>query len=851
LWVDEGSRELSPEKNFLLVDSDTILDLSKCHYSSSSAEGFLSDFSSSGLPAGLSRDGDRLTVSKKGIFFLSFSSGSNSVNITLLAKDRTENEYVLLDDSYAGLPNGALPAGYTTDVGSASISNGRLVLDGIAAKPTRVLLPSYLSVFDNYVIETDMTITSVSEPTRWASFMFRYGTAGYFQMAIRQNAKAVNGVEFAKWVNSAWNVTHTASYSETIQSSKIYHLRIEVCGDTVKEYIDGTLMITSENANDFYGGRLGMQASGSVAAFSRVKVTLPADYAEIIPPHLTKIANVYTPTTGISLPPSIMTLVKTQTDLEAMSSVVRPQILVMNVNDMGDSIQMENGQTTPLLEALEIIDGRVIPAFRVVDVNQAETLAILLRRYGVVEAFLLSPNPSVISSARAKSPMLRGVLEIPYEDGNPVLSDVNRLAIRDSVNTCGAMAAMLPAQYSDQETIDYLQKRLITVYADLSGWEDSFAFNAILRGADGLIVNSLESVYAFMGLFPDHSILRHPLIIAHRGLGFGAPENSLEGAWLAYQAGADVIELDIYMTSDRRLVVIHDSTTTRTTNGSMTVEDSTLAQLQTLILEDPEGNFPNCRIPTLDDFFATFQGLDVQLFIEIKSSQPQIVPVLDSLIDQYHFSSQAVVIGKSASQLQLVRQQIPEISVGFLNSSIASITNMSSCVLSVLNMTTPLKSTYNPEFLQLTEAFLAQIHYRGVSSWPWTLDVLGNLRLYYRMDLGGVTTGIMGSLTTDPLFYHVNRQHITVGLGNAGTGFLLTGNLEKGNGQTTSCPPTYVLLNDGGTGITIDESLFVSGFTNPGKALILCYHTTQFADGKTYSLFDELVIIDVVDSGSE
>jgi len=60
-----------------------------------------------------------------------------------------------------------------------------------------------------------------------------------------------------------------------------------------------------------------------------------------------------------------------------------------------------------------------------------------------------------------------------------------------------------------------------------------------------------------------------------------------------------------------------------------------------------------------------------------------------------------------------------------------------------------------------------------------------------------------------------------------------------------------VLLNDGGTGITIDESLFVSGFTNPGKALILCYHTTQFADGKTYSLFDELVIIDVVDSGSE
>jgi len=849
--VDETVRELSTEKNYLLVDADTVVDLSKCHYIAGSLDGFLSDFTLAELPAGLTREGGLLTVSATGIFHLSFSSGSTVIKINVFSKDPAEEEFVLLNDSYAGLPNGALPAGYTIDIGSASINNGRIVLDGIASKPTRVLLPSYLSAFNDYVIETDMTITSVSEPTRWASFMFRYGTSGYLQMAIRQNATAANGVEFAKWVNSAWNVTNTASYSEAISSAKIYRLRIEVTGDTVKEYINDTLMITAENASDFFGGRLGMQASGSVAAFSRVKVTLPEAYADIIVPHLTKIANLFTPVTGISLPPSIMTLAKYQADLDAMKSVVRPQVLVMNVDESGESIRLENGVTVPLLDALETIDGRVIPAFRVTDGDQAEILAILLRRYGVVEAFVFSASSSAILRARAKAPMLRGVLEIPFDDQKSVLGDSDRLAIRDAVNVCGAMAAMLPAEYTDQQTIDYLQKRLITVYADLANSDDAARFNAILRGADGLIVDHHAGIYDFMGLFPDHSVLRHPMIIAHRGLGYGAPENSLEGALLAFQAGADVIELDIYMTTDHRLVVIHDATTTRTTNGSLTVEDSTLAQLQALTLLDSGSSFPNCRIRTLDEFFAAFQGLDVQLFIEIKSSQPQIVPVLDNLINQYDFSSQAVVIGTSASQLQLVRQQIPEISIGFLNSAISSITDMSGCVLSVLNMTVPLKSTYNPAFSQLTEAFFAQIHYRGVSSWPWTLDVLANLRSFYRMDVGGLTTGIMGSLITEPLSYHTNQRVVTVDLANSETGFLLTGYLEKGNGQTTSCPPTYVLLSAGGTGVTIDESLFVSGFSNPGKVLILCYHSMQFADGKTYSLFDELVIIEVIDTGSQ
>lgn len=71
-------------------------------------------------------------------------------------------------------------------------------------------------------------------------------------------------------------------------------------------------------------------------------------------------------------------------------------------------------------------------------------------------------------------------------------------------------------------------------------------------------------------------------IIAHRGASGYAPENTIAAFDLAVKMNADMIELDVQLTKDRQIVVIHDDRVDRTTNGSGFVKDFTLEELQKL-----------------------------------------------------------------------------------------------------------------------------------------------------------------------------------------------------------------------------------------------------------------------------
>lgn len=93
-----------------------------------------------------------------------------------------------------------------------------------------------------------------------------------------------------------------------------------------------------------------------------------------------------------------------------------------------------------------------------------------------------------------------------------------------------------------------------------------------------------------------------PLIIAHRGFRARYPENTLSAFRASKDAGADMIELDVTLTRDRHVVVIHDATLDRTTNGKGPVADFTLEELRRL---DAGGwfadGFSGERLPTLDE----------------------------------------------------------------------------------------------------------------------------------------------------------------------------------------------------------------------------------------------------------
>lgn len=134
--------------------------------------------------------------------------------------------------------------------------------------------------------------------------------------------------------------------------------------------------------------------------------------------------------------------------------------------------------------------------------------------------------------------------------------------------------------------------------------------------------------------------------IAHRGASAYEPENTLRAFKLAFDMKADMIELDVRMSKDGHLVVIHDSTVDRTTNGSGFVKDMTLAQLKKLDAGKSE------KIPTLEEVIEV--GVEKTKFaIEIKEHGTERKTI--DLVRQYRILDDVFIISKNREFLKNVK----------------------------------------------------------------------------------------------------------------------------------------------------------------------------------------------------
>jgi len=109
-------------------------------------------------------------------------------------------------------------------------------------------------------------------------------------------------------------------------------------------------------------------------------------------------------------------------------------------------------------------------------------------------------------------------------------------------------------------------------------------------------------------------------LIGHRGARLEAPENTIAGFTYAWALGLGAIELDLRQTGDGHVVVIHDATVDRTTNGSGAVADLTLAELRALDARSVHADWPErTPIPTLAELLDWAEAHPLVMQIEIKS----------------------------------------------------------------------------------------------------------------------------------------------------------------------------------------------------------------------------------------
>lgn len=121
------------------------------------------------------------------------------------------------------------------------------------------------------------------------------------------------------------------------------------------------------------------------------------------------------------------------------------------------------------------------------------------------------------------------------------------------------------------------------------------------------------------------------MIFAHRGDWRRAPENSLQAYQLCIDGGIDGIEIDVQMTKDSVLVVMHDETLDRTTTGTGRVSDYTWEQLRKLYLKSPIGVVTRQKIPTMEEVLELCKG---KILIQVDKWQPvkeEVVKIAERL----------------------------------------------------------------------------------------------------------------------------------------------------------------------------------------------------------------------------
>lgn len=106
---------------------------------------------------------------------------------------------------------------------------------------------------------------------------------------------------------------------------------------------------------------------------------------------------------------------------------------------------------------------------------------------------------------------------------------------------------------------------------------------------------------------------------AHRGAAGYAPENTLESFELAVRQGADGVELDVQMTKDGELVVVHDEKIDRVSNGSGFVKDFSLKELKELNFNRTHPEYAHVQIPTLQEVYELLKPTGVSINVELKT----------------------------------------------------------------------------------------------------------------------------------------------------------------------------------------------------------------------------------------
>lgn len=268
----------------------------------------------------------------------------------------------------------------------------------------------------------------------------------------------------------------------------------------------------------------------------------------------------------------------------------------------------------------------------------------------------------------------------------------------------------------------------------------------------GIVVIVLVALALLMPNAPDYPFFEsdRPMVIAHQGGEGLRPSNTMLAFANAVALGVDVLEMDVHSTSDGALVLIHDDTVDRTTDGSGRVQEFTLAELQQLDAgeywtPDDGATYPyrgqGARIPTLEEIVTAFPQMKFN--IEIKQIEPSIAAPLCDLLRDHGLTERALIASFHPTAMDEFRAACPEVATSMVEDEIRPFFILNTIFLGAL-YSPPGTAFQVPEYSGslhvLTPRFVRGAQRNNVAVHPWTIDDPADMARFLDMGVDGIIT---------------------------------------------------------------------------------------------------------------
>jgi glycerophosphoryl diester phosphodiesterase len=229
-----------------------------------------------------------------------------------------------------------------------------------------------------------------------------------------------------------------------------------------------------------------------------------------------------------------------------------------------------------------------------------------------------------------------------------------------------------------------------------------------------------------------------PCVFAHRGASGSAPENTLSSFELALKVGAHAIELDAKLSSDGKIMVIHDQTLDRTTTGSGQVHQTTAAAIKTLDAGSWfSSDYTNERVPFLAEVLESI-GDKMIINIEVTNYRTwwdDLPEKIASLVQQFRLRDSIIFSSFHPRQLWKIRSLIPDAQTALLTEPhLYSLTTISG----LAKVTSP--TIQHPHLSDLSKERIQRAHKKSIRLHAWTVNQEADMRRLMQWGIDGIFT---------------------------------------------------------------------------------------------------------------